>query len=327
MARQFESVAAGDKRIMSMATEKNDLGRELSDLKREVIESRNLVIKTDNLLKNLHAELKAVGKKQEEFQKRTWISSGVAYAVFAGLCVAGAVAVSSARVSAAGADRERFESTVADLNAGLEKQRAELTAVQSAQRQAADVYRMMTQLPGDERLTGIDAFTRMDVSKLSALERTALRDRAEGLRVEIGQGAFERGKAAFRRNDMGTVITELTRFLAMNPNQADGLDASFFLGVAHNQQRQHDKAVPLLSSFVEGDKKSKSRDYAMLLLAQSYEQTGQLEKAAEVARDALATYPNTQFAPQLRGRLATVRRAMGGAGSAPLPAAAEAPAG
>ena len=46
-----------------MATE-TDKG--LDDIRREVIESRNLVIKTDNLLKNLHAELKVVGKRQEE---------------------------------------------------------------------------------------------------------------------------------------------------------------------------------------------------------------------------------------------------------------------
>ncbi len=311
-----------------MAAEKSDVERELIDLKREVIESRNLVIKTDNLLKNLHAELKAVGKRQEDFQKKTWFSSGVAYAIFAALCVAGALGISSARVAAAGADKDRYEKTIADLTGQLEQQKQELAVSQAASRQATDVYRMMTQLPGDERLKGIDAFAKMDVNKLSPFERQALRDRADGLRAEIGQTAFERGKSAFRRNDMGGVATELTRFLAMNPAPADALDASFFLGVAQNQLRQHDKAVATLSAFVDGDKKSRSRDYAMLLLSQSYEQTGQLQKAADTAREALGQYPNSEFASQLRGRLATAKRAMnaGGAPALPAPVAAPAPA-
>ena len=59
--------------------------RDLSDLRREVIESRNLVIKTDNLLKNLHAELKHMGRKQEQFEKRHMATSVAAYILFAAI--------------------------------------------------------------------------------------------------------------------------------------------------------------------------------------------------------------------------------------------------
>jgi len=45
---------------------------DISLLRKEVIEARNLVIKTDNLLKNLHAELKQMGRKHEEQEKRHW---------------------------------------------------------------------------------------------------------------------------------------------------------------------------------------------------------------------------------------------------------------
>ena len=125
--------------------------KELSEIRKEVIEARNLVIKTDNLLKNLHAEVKAVGKRHEDFQRRQWISSGVAYAMFAILAVGGAVMTTRASTSTADAERERLEKSVADLNSQLEKQRAELSANQNAQRAAADVYKLMTTLPGDER--------------------------------------------------------------------------------------------------------------------------------------------------------------------------------
>jgi hypothetical protein len=69
---------------------------------------------------------------------------------------------------------------------------------------------------------------------------------------------------------------------------------------------------------VAEEKRSKLRKHAMLLLAQSYEQAGQLEKALEVARLALASYPNSEFAPQFRSRLGSVKRVLAAnAGDAP----------
>ncbi|WP_224369954.1 tetratricopeptide repeat protein [Hyalangium versicolor] len=300
-------------------TTKPEIDKELTEIRKEVIEARNLVIKTDNLLKNLHAEVKAVGKRHEDFQRRQWISSGVAYALFAILAVGGAVMVTRTSTSTADAERERLEKSVADLTQQLEKQRAEVASNQNAQRSAAEVYKLMTTLPGDERLKGIDALVKLDTTRLSGLERQALTDRAALLRKEIGDTALERGKAAFRRNEMKAAADDLARFMAMNPSEADALDASFFLGAAYNATNQHDKAAPLLARFVDGDKKSKMRDYAMVLLAQSYQETNQLDKALATIRDALANYPNTQYLGAMKARLNSAKRQQGG-GDAAAPA-------
>ncbi len=317
-------VISGPNRKMSMAAEHKSESdsKELTEIRREVIEARNLVIKNDNLLKNLHADVKAMGKRHEDLHRRQWISSGVAYGLFAALCVAGAVMVSSARTATAGAERERLEKTVAELTTQLEKQRADVAATQTAQRAAAEVFRLMTTLPGDQRLKGVDELVKLDTSRLTQLERQALNDTATQLRREVGTAAYERGKNAFRRNDMNGTIEEMARFVAMNPPEAELLDASFFLGTAYNQTRKHDLAVQTLARFVDGDKKSKNRDYAMLLLAQSYQETNQLDKAMQTVQEALNTYPNSEFAPQFRGRQSTVRRLMSGGGAeAPKPAA------
>lgn len=321
--REPSEVVSGPSRKMSMPVEqKSESDKEMSELRREVIEARNLVIKTDNLLKNLHAEVKSVGKRQEEFQKRQWISSAVAYALFAILCTAGAIMISSARTSTANQERERLQSETKTLAAQLEQQKADAAAQSGAQRSAAEVYKKMTDANGDDRLKGVDLLVKLDTSRLSYLERKALDDRSQLLRNEIGQAAFERGKAAFRKNDMATTVTELSRFVALNPQSQDLLDASYFLGTALNMLKKHEQAIPHLARFVNDDKKSKTRDYAMLLLAQSYEQAGQLDKALETARDALATYPNTQFASQLRGRISSAKRLQGaGADSAEVQAA------
>lgn len=318
-------VRAGSHLEIVMATDKSDskpesYEKELGEIRREVIEARNLVIKTDNLLKNLHAELKLVGKRQEDFQKRQWISSAVAYVLFAALCVSGAVMLANARSSSSDDEIARLQKQSHELQATLERERADVATVSRAQNAASEVYRMMTNLPGEERLKGIDALVKLDTSKLSGLERAALNDRAAALRKEVGDAAFERGKAAFRRNDMAGAAEELSRFIAMNPPQTELFDASYFLGTALNQLRKHEEAVTHLSRFVEGDKKSKTRDYAMLLLSQSLEQSGQAEKAAEVAREAIGAYPNSQFLPNLRGRLSAAKRALVGGASDTAPA-------
>lgn len=327
--RQEAELVSGPDRKTSMAAEMKSEhdSKELGEIRKEVIEARNLVIKTDNLLKNLHAEVKAIGKRHEDLQKRQWISSGVAYVLFAALCVAGAVAVASVRGSAASAEHERQEKAVAQLTAQLEQQRLEQSAAQTAQRSATEVYRLMTTLTGEERLRGADEFLKLDVSHLSPLEQELLKDKATALRHELGDAALDRGRAAFRRNDWRATIDETGRFLNVekSPQPEQVLEASFMMGVAYNTERKHTQAVPHLKRFVDGDKKSKQRDYAMLLLAQSYQETNQLDQALTTTQTALESYPNSEFTQQRNRQVSSIRRQRAGNNAegqaAPAPAA------
>ncbi len=272
-----------------------DQAKALEEIRREVIEARNMTIKTDNALKSLHAELKLVSQHQEDFQRRTWFSSGAAYIGFLVLCVMGVIALSNARASSANADKERLEKQVQELTAQLDKQKADAAQVAAAERSAGEIYRLMTTLPGEERLKGIDALGKLDQQKLSAFSRQVLTDRATALRKEVGAGIFEKGKNAFRKQDWPETIEHLNRFLSMSPPQEDLLEASYYLGNANLQSRKFDEAIKHLTRFVEGDKRAKNRDFAMLLLVQAHDAVGNKEKALEVAREALNTYANSEF--------------------------------
>ncbi|HEY1416275.1 MAG TPA: tetratricopeptide repeat protein [Myxococcaceae bacterium] len=289
-----------------------DLERELADIRREVIEGRNLVIRTDNLLKTLHSEVKAFGARQKEFERRQMLSSAAAYALFALLAGTAALRLSGARASAANGERDKAVAELKTLTQSIEKERADQAAIAAARRSATDAYRMMTELPGDRRLEGITALTKVDQSKLDPLERQALADRAAALRRELGQTAFERGKAAFRRNEWAAATEDLSRFLAMQPTEPEQIEASFMLGNALVQQRKYEPAIGPLKTFVEKDRRSKNREWAMTLLAQAYEQTGKPDQAAAVAREALGMYPASQFTPMLKARLSAAKRAMSG---------------
>jgi len=287
-----------------------DLERELADIRREVIEGRNLVIRTDNLLKTLHSEVKAFGARQKEFERRQMVASAAAYALFAVLAGGAALLLSGARASAANGERDKAVAELKTLTQSIEKERAEQASVAAARRSATEAYRMMTELPGDRRLEGITALTKVDQGKLDPLERQALADRAATLRRELGQTAFERGKAAFRRNEWAAATEDLSRFLAMQPTEPEQIEASFILGNALMQQRKYEPAIGPLKTFVEKDRRSKNREWAMTLLAQAYEQTGKPEQAAAVAREALGMYPASQFTPMLKARLSAAKRAM-----------------
>lgn len=304
-----------------MAETSPEFSKMFDEIRREVIESRNMTIKTDNALKSLHAELKIVSGQQDAFQKRTWFSTGSAYVLFSALCVAGVIVISNARASAANAERERLEKQVSELNATIDKLKGEANAAQAAEQSALQVYKTMTTLPGEERLKGIDALSKLDQGKLSPFAKLVLQERAVLLRKEVGGAVLEKGKAAFRRQDWAETINQLNRFLSMEPLPDDALDASFFLGNAYFQSRKYAEAIPVLTRFVEGDKKARLRDFALLMLMQSNDMTGNKDAAVANAKEALSTYPASEFRGQFAGRLQrTAAPAAQPAAPAPAPA-------
>lgn len=280
-----------------------DVSKQLDEIRREVVESRNMTIKTDNALKTLHAELKTVSGQQEAFQRRTWFATGGAYVLFTALCVGGAVLVSNSRTATATAERERLERQVTELNETIGRLKADAAAELAAEQSAAQVYKLMTTLPGDERLKGIDALAKLDQTRLSAFSRLVLQDRALLLRKEVGSGVLEKGKAAFRRQDWPETIAQLSRFLSMDPVPEDAMEASFFLGNAYFQSRKFDEAIKHLQRYTEGDKKARTRDFALLMLMQSHDMTGGREQAVAAAKEALSSHPNSDFRLQFLSRL------------------------
>lgn len=283
--------------------ESPDLSKPLEDLKREVIESRNMTIKTDNALKTLHAELKAVSAMQDAFQKRSWFATGVAYLGFLGLCVAGVFVISGIRASTATAEKDRLEKQVVDLNATIDKLKADATAQATAEQGALQVYKLMTTLPGEERLKGVDALGKLDQSRLPAFAKLVLQDRATTLRKEVGQVILEKGKNAFRRQDYAEAIAHLSRFLSMEPPEEDALEASFFLGNSLFQTRKFEESLKPLTRFVDGDKRSKLRDFAMMMLMQSDDMVGKKDESLAVAKEAFSTYPASDFRNQFITRI------------------------
>jgi len=306
-------------------SQERSVAKELVDLRREVLESRNLVIKTDNLLKNLHAELKVVSKRNDDHFKRTWISTGAAYGIF--LLLAATVAWLGARN--AGSDErakgDSAEKAPADAAKARDASLAELATLKAnlergrlASERALSVFRTLGEKDEAKRLRGVEELVKLDLTHLSPLEKAVLDDRAKAAREEVGQAAFERGRSAFRRQDLKTAIGELKHFLELQPQSEDAKQANFFLGTAYYQQKDFASAVAPLEAFAAEPKGQRNVDYAMYLLGQSLEQTGQHARAAEVYKKAAADYPSSDFITQIQYRFKIAsKNALGPAAATP----------
>jgi len=299
---------------------KPDFGKAFEEIKREVIESRNLVIKTDSLLKNLHAELKLLGKQQGDFRKKVWVSSAAAYVLFALLCGVGAIAISSLRVSTSNAELERVKKISEEAKLQMEEMKEERQLREAALRQATDAFRTMSAAQEAERFKGIEALSKVEADKLPVLVREMLLDRAGQLKKEMGAVAFERGKQAMRRQEFSAAIPALTQFLTLEPSEGEMLEASLLLGNALVQTRNHAAAIEHLQRYVSANKRGRSREFAQLLLVQALDATGARDEAAKVAKEALDGSPSGEFASHFRNRLA--RRVSRNEADAPAAASA-----
>ena len=232
--------------------QKPEIEKELGEIRREVIESRNLVIKTDNLLKNLHAELKVVSRRQDEIAKKGWVGSAVAYVGIVGLAVTGAVLVSSARVAGARDEVGGLTKQVDELKGQLATTNAELAARKGAADAAGKVYSAIADGQTESaRLKAVDALAALDRSKLSPLESRALDDRARLLKAELANTSLDEGRTAFRRNEMKNAAVSLKRFLALAPDSSEAPQAAFMLGNALHEERDWQGSIAPLEKFVQ----------------------------------------------------------------------------
>jgi TolA-binding protein len=295
--------------------------RDYSELRKEVVEARNLIIKTDNLLKNMHAELKRVGERQEEFARRRLFSSATAYVIFALLAAVGAFSV--ARTDSA---REREQSTASDAKAHELQQKldAALRGEQVRREASEKAARVFDQLASEKEGPGLSQAManalRMDHAQLSPLEAKALEDRVATLKAQVAQGALERGNAAYRHLDHKAVSIEYGRYLDLVGTTNDP-QLYFHLGYSRAQLKEFAGAIDPLEKFLKVQSQGKLAQSAGYWLGFAYEETGAPAKATDAYQKALALFPGSEVAPVIRGRLRRLSQSAAAPQAAPAPAA------
>jgi tetratricopeptide (TPR) repeat protein len=276
---------------------------EIASLRKEIIEARNLVIKTDNLLKNLHAEMKKLGARHDEQEKRHWMTSVTAYAAFAVLAGVGAIAYARAEVRTAREEAQAAEAHARALQQDAEKIKSGEVSRREANERAFRIYEVLGSEKEGPGLNQVMSHAmHLDKSQLSSLEARAIEDRAAVMRVRLAQAALERGNSAFRRQDWAAVSTELGRYVELDPKSAEP-NTWYHLGQARIQTKEFQAAVVPLENFLKTAGTGKTAQYAGLLLGQAYEESGNAAKAREAYERAERLYPGSDYAPMIRNRL------------------------
>src|SRR2546427_6377173 len=247
---------------------------DISLLRKEVIEARNLVIKTDNLLKNLHAELKQMGRKHEEQEKRHWMTSVTAYIGFTVIAGVGAIAFANAEVRTARSDAQANEARAAALQKDAEKIKAADQTRRETSERALRVYDLLgSEKEGPGLNQAMTQAMHLDRSQMSSLEAKAIDDRAAGMRRQLAEAARTAGESAYRRQDWKAASQDLGRYVELEPKANDSL-IWFHLGSARIQTREFQTAVQPLENFLKSTGSTKTAQYAGLLLGQAYEEIG-----------------------------------------------------
>jgi TolA-binding protein len=285
------------------AMDRADESSDMALLRKEVIEARNLVIKNDNLLKNLHAELKLMGRKHDEQERRHWMTSVTAYIAFALLAGVGAVAYARAEVRTAREDAQANESRAKSLQQDAEKIKSGDQGRRDASEKAMRVYESLgSEKEGPALSAAIQQSLHLDRAQLSALEARAIDDRAAGMKVRIAEASLNAGQSAFRRQDWKAASEELGHYVELEPKVQDAL-VWFHLGNARMQTHEYPGAIVPLETFLRNTGGTKTAQYAGFLLGQAYEETGNAAKAREAYERAATLYPGSEFAPMIRARL------------------------
>jgi len=280
----------------------------LAELKKEIIETRNLVIRNDNLLKTFGADLKTIGRKQENFERKQWISSAIAYVLFVALASGAAYLASQGYLAQAQSEIEALTQKAQEATLAAKQAEEELSKARDASQAALAAYQKLMDAAPSEREAVVAEVQAVDKTRLSRLEARALEDRARAMIQQLANEKFESGRAAYRRKDWRTAVDDLLKGMSLWPDHPLAPEHSFFLGTAANETRQYELVEQYLTRYIEEQKGRGNKDYAYLLLGNAQAALGKLSQAEATLRRGLERFPNSQFATSMRRRAATFRK-------------------
>lgn len=280
----------------------------LAELKKEIIETRNLVIRNDNLLKTFGADLKTIGRKQENFERKQWISSAIAYVLFVALASGAAYLASQGYLAQAQSEIEALTQKAQEATLAAKQAEEDLAKAREASQAALAAYQKLMDAAPSEREAVVAEVQAVDKTRLSRLEARALEDRARAMIQQLANEKFESGRAAYRRKDWRTAVDDLLKGMSLWPDHPLAPEHSFFLGTAANETRQYELVEQYLTRYIEEQKGRGNKDYAYLLLGNAQAALGKLSQAEATLRRGLERFPNSQFATSMRRRAATFRK-------------------
>ena len=270
----------------------DEVGEELRDIKREIIESRGLVIKTNNLTNALAADLKSIGKRQLNFERRTFWNSAAVNVLFV-VVVIGVVKLAwDSRVESVERDTKRAQARIEELSnelTGEQKQDEEHSRAESA---AAAFYELIRS--GKKREL-IDAYDPVRKQPLTRAEQAFFRDEVARARSELSLAAYHAGLEHAQNERWHEAVLGFEESLRFDDTASHSPSAQLNLAKGYRRLNRQRDAVPILVKLSEASADPEILDDAMFLLAECLIDIQAWNDAKNALRTFIRRYPKSSY--------------------------------
>jgi TolA-binding protein len=282
----------------------DEFGEELEEIKREIVESRALTIKTNNLVNGLSADIHAIGRRQQGYERSLKFSSVGFYALVLGLVLLGAKLVIDARVDAEQAVAKELRDQAERLQKEIKLLEAREEARTLAERRALEFQELITNQNRAEALKRWPDVTKL---ALSRTERVNFERAVERFRNELSVLAYNTGLDHLRAERWQEAERALRSSLESKEDAPQADEARYQLARALRTLGRQREALSFLLELSEGSTSNEVTDDATLLLGQVQLDLEAWNDAKNTLRNFVRRFPNSPLRFQARDELAKLK--------------------
>jgi TolA-binding protein len=282
----------------------DDFDEELRELKREIIESRGLIIKTNNLTNALAADLKSIGKRQTNFERRAFWNSAAANLLFVIVVIAVVKFAWDARVDSVERETRNSSKQVEKLKAELATFKQQAAARSQGEAAAAAFYELIRAGKKKELIEGYESVRK---ERLTRAEQSHFRDEVERARSQLSANAYHDGLDNMRSGRWHEAAVDFEQSVKFKNNATHSPAAQLQLSKAYRRLNRQRDAIPILVKLSEASADSEVLDDAMFLLSECLIDIQAYNDAKSTLRTFIRRYPKSSFINDAKMALADLQ--------------------
>ncbi len=270
----------------------DEFGEELRDIKREIIESRGLIIKTNNLTNALAADLKSIGKRQQNFERRAFLNSAAANLLFVVVVVVVVKFAWDARVDSVETDTRRAKGEITKLKEEIGALQAESEERAKGESAAAAFYEL---LRSGKKKELIDGWEEVRKVRLSRAEQAYFRDEVDTAKSQLSLNAYHEGLEAMRTARWHEAVVAFEESVRFNETASHAPSAQLNLARGYRRLNRQRDAIPILVKLSKASSDSEILDDAMFLLSECLIDIQAWNDAKTTLRNFIRRYPKSVY--------------------------------